>query len=70
MILNVGLNAENGGRLITEGAGDMIAFGRDYISNPDLIDRIRTGADLNPYDPNTFYLGDHRGYTDYPFLSA
>ena len=70
MILNVGLDAENGGRLIAEGAGDMVAFGRDYISNPDLVERIRTGAALNPYDAKTFYLGDHKGYTDYPFLNG
>jgi N-ethylmaleimide reductase len=67
LILNVGLDAENGGRLLAEGAGDMVAFGRDYISNPDLVERIRTGAALNPYDAETFYLGDYRGYTDYPF---
>lgn len=70
IILNVGLNAENGERLIGEGAGNMVAFGRDYISNPDLVERIRTGAALNPYDSKTFYLGDHRGYTDYPFLNG
>jgi N-ethylmaleimide reductase len=70
MILNVGLDAQSGGRLIAEGAGDLVAFGRDYISNPDLVERIRTGAALNPYNAKTFYLGDHKGYTDYPFLNG
>lgn len=43
LILNVGINAEHGARLIGEGAGDLVAFGRDYIANPDLVERIASG---------------------------
>jgi len=47
---------------------DLIAFGRPFISNPDLVERLRTGAALTPADPNTFYAGEEKGYTDYPAL--
>lgn len=46
---------------------DAATFGRPFIANPDLPDRYRTGAVLNEPDPATFYGGDERGYTDYPF---
>jgi N-ethylmaleimide reductase len=49
---------------------DLIAFGSLYIANPDLVERFRVGAALNDPDPNTFYGGDERGYTDYPFLHS
>lgn len=47
---------------------DLVAFGRPYISNPDLVARLRTGAPLNPPDKATYYGGGARGYTDYPRL--
>ncbi|WP_341711818.1 alkene reductase [Erythrobacter sp.] len=47
---------------------DAIAFGRSFIANPDLPERIRTNAAFNAYDRTTFYGGDARGYVDYPFL--
>lgn len=45
---------------------NLIAFGRHFISNPDLPRRIEFGLPLNPYDRSTFYAFDGRGYTDYP----
>ncbi len=48
---------------------DAVAFGQLYIANPDLVARFKTGAALNEPDPATFYGGDEKGYTDYPFLS-
>ena len=68
-ILNVGINAQNGARLIGEGAGDLIAFGRDYIANPDLAERIWRDAPLNVPRPEHFYGSSASGYTDYPMLS-
>ena len=56
-------------RLIAEGAGDLIAFGRDHIANPDLAERIRLNAPLNEPRPEYFYGSTVRGYTDYPPLS-
>ncbi|MDD2870002.1 alkene reductase [Neomegalonema sp.] len=47
---------------------DLIAFGRPFIANPDLVERLKTGAPLNPLDPSTLYGGGARGYTDYPTL--
>lgn len=49
-------------------AADLIAFGRPFISNPDLVERLRRNAPLNELDPATLYGGDAHGYTDYPFL--
>ena len=69
LILNVGINALHGARLISDGAGDLIAFGRDYIANPDLADRIRLDASLNDQRPEYFYGDSATGYTDYPTLS-
>jgi N-ethylmaleimide reductase len=53
------------------GHADAIAFGRLFISNPDLPARLKTGAELTPYDRKTFYGGEAEGYTDYaPHASA
>ena len=48
---------------------DLIAFGKLFISNPDLVERLRRNAPLNEPDQATFYGGDAHGYTDYPFLA-
>ena len=48
-----------------KGWADAVAFGRHFISNPDLPERIKKLAPLNPYDRATFYGGDTKGYTDY-----
>ncbi|WP_294907171.1 alkene reductase [Tatumella sp. UBA2305] len=48
---------------------DAVAFGRDYIANPDLVERLQKNAPLNPQHPETFYGGAAQGYTDYPFLN-
>jgi N-ethylmaleimide reductase len=48
---------------------DLIAFGRLYIANPDLVERLRAGAPLNAPDRATFFGGGNRGYTDYPFYT-
>jgi len=69
LILNVGINAQHGARLVAEGSGDLIAFGRDYIANPDLVERIRLDATLNVPRPEYFYGSSASGYTDYPTLS-
>src|ERR1700745_1937431 len=52
--------------VVTFGDADLVAFGRHFISNPDLPERLRQGLPLNHYDRSTFYGGDARGYTDYP----
>ncbi|BBJ45158.1 hypothetical protein SSPO_078760 [Streptomyces antimycoticus] len=55
--------------LVTTGQADLVAVGRAFIANPDLVQRWQTGAPLNQPDATTFYGGDHRGYTDYPHLA-
>ncbi|MBK1667501.1 alkene reductase [Rhodovibrio sodomensis] len=55
---------------VERGAADLIAFGRPYIANPDLVERLRLNAPLNTPDRDTFYGGGAEGYTDYPFLTA
>lgn len=47
---------------------DLVAFGRPFISNPDLVERLKTGAPLSPPDRTTLYGGGAKGYTDYPPL--
>jgi N-ethylmaleimide reductase len=48
------------------GRGDLVAYGRPFISNPDLVNKLQTGAALTPPDPATFYTPGAEGYTDYP----
>ncbi|UGY19811.1 alkene reductase [Bradyrhizobium septentrionale] len=59
----VGDSAE---RALAEGHADAIAFGRYFISNPDLPRRLQRGYPLTPYHRPTFYAGEEKGYTDYP----
>ena len=69
-IANNGYDRELAIEAVRENRADLIAFGRPFISNPDLVDRLRTGAPLNEPDQATFYGGDAHGYTDYPALAA
>lgn len=55
-------------KAIQEGRADAVAWGKDYIANPDLVRRFREGAELNVPRPNLFYGSAPEGYTDYPFL--
>lgn len=57
-------------RAVETGEADLIAFGRPFIANPDLVERLRRNAPLNEPRPATFYGGGAEGYTDYPFLDA
>ncbi|KAI8641454.1 hypothetical protein BD408DRAFT_388801 [Parasitella parasitica] len=54
---------------IAEKTGNLIAYGRAFIANPDLPERLRNGWELNAYDRTTFYAHDAEGYTDYPFYN-
>ena len=61
-----GFTGEMGESAIAEGHADAIAFGRIFISNPDLPRRLKHGYPLTPYNRATFYGGEEAGYTDYP----
>jgi len=54
---------------VETGEIDLVAFGRPYIANPDLAERLEQNAPLNAPDQATFYGGGREGYTDYPFLN-
>lgn len=64
-----GFNYESATQAIATGTVDAVAFGRHFISNPDLPRRLEIGAPLNRYDRSTFYGGGATGYTDYPALN-
>ena len=57
-------------RVVEAGIADAVAFGRLFIANPDLPERLARGVPLNPYDRATFYGGGEKGYTDYPIASV
>ena len=60
--------AERGRKAIAEGWADLIGFGRPFVANPDLPERLRTGAALQPHDRDTLFGGQDKGLTDYPTL--
>jgi len=70
LIVAGGYEREAANAAIASGTADLVAFGRLFISNPDLPARFAREAGLNPYDRSTFYGGDARGYVDYPALTA
>jgi len=61
---------DNAAQMVAEGHADIIAFGRYFISNPDLPDRLRQGAELTPYHRPTFYSQGPVGYVDYPTMKV
>ena len=67
---NGGYTAESAELSLLNEKSDFIAFGSDFIANPDLPQRIKQGAQLSPPDPDTFYGGDAKGYIDYPRLAG
>lgn len=62
-----GFTPESAEEIIRSGDADLVAFGRSFIANPDLPERIRAGLPFNPYHRDTFYGGNAVGYVDYPF---
>ncbi len=67
-IANEGFNQASAEQALKDGVADAVSFGKDFISNPDLVERLRTGAPLNAWDATTFQGSDAHGYTDYPAL--
>jgi N-ethylmaleimide reductase len=70
VIGNNGYSREMAEQAVAAGQADMVAFGVPFISNPDLVSRFQNGHPLNQADPDTFYAGGEKGYTDYPVYSA
>jgi N-ethylmaleimide reductase len=67
LILSGGYDRPRAEADLTEGRGDLIAFGRPFLANPDLPERLRRNAPLTAPDFATFYTPGEKGYTDYPF---
>ena len=68
-ILAGGFNRATAEAALNEGRGDLIAFGRQFLANPDLVTRLERGLPLNAPDFATFYTPGTKGYTDYPTAS-
>jgi N-ethylmaleimide reductase len=69
LILSGGYDAARAEADLEAGKADLIAVGKPFLANPDLIERWKSGAPLNAPDMNTFYTPGAKGYTDYPALS-
>lgn len=69
LILNSDYTAQGAQQALDGGIADGVAFGRPFIANPDLVERLRSGAPLNDWNSKTFYSQGAEGYTDYPALA-
>ena len=70
LIVNDGFDPDSARRAIEERAGDAVSFGRHYVGNPDLVERIAAGHPLAGFDRRTLYTPGAAGYTDYPAWAA
>ena len=70
VIANNGFDKQRASKAIADGRADLIAFGKPFIGNPDLVVRLFLDAPLMPLNPETLYGGLELGYTDYPVLRA
>ena len=68
LVLNSDYTAEKAQAALDSGVADAIAFGRTFLANPDLPERLRTGSPLTPDDMETWYSQGDEGYIDYPAL--
>ena len=67
--VGAGLTRETASELVRSGVADAAVFGVAYLANPDLAERFKQNAPLNPPDRDTFYTLGPKGYIDYPFLA-
>ncbi|APS39703.1 alkene reductase [Salegentibacter sp. T436] len=65
LMINAGFDKESGNKVIEEGNADLVAFGKPYISNPDLVERFAENIPLSDWDTDTFYVPGEKGYIDY-----
>lgn len=70
LILAGGFDRDSAESVLRDGEADLIAFGKPFLANPDLPQRLQQRVPLNNADAQTFYGGDSKGYTDYPFLAV
>ena len=65
LMINAGFDQESGNKVIEEGNADLVAYGKPYISNPDLVERFAENMPLSDWDTDTFYVPGAKGYIDY-----
>ncbi|MCW2118638.1 alkene reductase [Flavobacterium sp. 7A] len=68
LIINTAFDKEKGDKVIANGDADLVAYGKPFISNPDLVERFEQGVALTEWDADTFYTAGAKGYTDYPTM--
>ena len=66
LMINSEFDQEKGNKIIEDGFADLVAYGKPFISNPDLVERFENHLDLANWDQDTFYVPGAKGYTDYP----
>jgi len=70
LMINGGFDQDSGNEVIASGNADLVAYGKPYISNPDLVERFEHGIELAEWDKDTFYTPGKEGYTDYPMANT
>ncbi len=70
LMINNGFDQESGNKVLEDGLADLVAFGKPYISNPDLVERFEQGVPLTDWDESTFYTPGEKGYLDYEKKTA
>ncbi|MFB9053620.1 alkene reductase [Formosa undariae] len=69
LMINTEFDQEKGNKVLEAGDADLVAYGKLFISNPDLVERFENNLDLAEWDEKTFYVPGEKGYTDYPKAS-
>jgi N-ethylmaleimide reductase len=70
LMLNMGYSPEEALQVISDDKADSVAFGTGILANPDFVERVKQGAELNTPDQTTFYTPGEKGYTDYPYMTV
>ncbi|MDB4293392.1 alkene reductase [Maribacter sp.] len=70
LMINAGFNRVKGNAVIERGDADLVAYGKPYVSNPDLVERFENNLELSEWDESTFYTTGKKGYTDYSKADA
>ena len=68
LVINNSFDQESGNKIIEQGLADAVAYGKPFISNPDLVERFKENASLSEWDQTTFYTPGEKGFLDYPSL--
>lgn len=70
LMINTAFDREKGNQVLNDKLADLVAYGKPYISNPDLVERFAAKAEIAKWDESTFYTTGAKGYTDYPAFKS